>query len=344
VDWIDLATYLAASVPAWWLMLRVRSLPRGEESRGPVSIVIPARNEAHQIVQCVRSVLDQLTSEDEVIVVDDDSTDNTAMMAQAAGASVIRSGGVPDAWHGKPHACWMGAQTASRPTLVFLDADVRVNGDALLRLHEVLEDDRGSLVSVQPRHALRRVGEHVAMPFNVVAVVASGAGTRRSDPLAFGPVLACDTERYRHLGGHAASAVRGEVNEDIALGKLFGNVKVFVGSDDTFTFRMYPHGFVSALDGFSKNLASGAGNARGLSLVAAVAWVAAQVGVLFVSPWWYGLAVTQMWLMSRKVGRFSIFDALLYPLHFVVFIAVLGRSVLGRLGLLRVDWAGRRVR
>src|SRR3989442_4234043 len=54
-------------------------------SRTPVSIVIPTRNEALQIGECVRG----LAWAEEVIVVDGGSADGTAESARAAGARVL---------------------------------------------------------------------------------------------------------------------------------------------------------------------------------------------------------------------------------------------------------------
>jgi len=344
VNATDLLVYVAASGPAWWLMLRTPRLPAVGGARGPVSVIIPARNEAHQIADAVRTVLDQARDGDEVIVVDDDSSDATAECATRAGARVIRVDELPPGWLGKPHACWTGASHARNETLVFLDADVRLGDGALERVVGALRGVPSGLVSVQPYHEPKRWSEHAAMPFNVVSLIASGAGSRSVRAIVFGPLLACSAARYRELGGHAAESVRAAVVEDIALGKLFGTTTVFVGSPDTVTFRMYPHGFAALVRGFTKNLATGALRASALPLVAAVAWVAAQVGATVTAPWAYVLAVAQMLLMSRKVGRFHPLDAAVYPLHFTVFFAVLVRSALVRVGLGRVRWAGRRVR
>lgn len=305
---------------------------------------MPARNEAHQIEDAIRFLSAEMNTHDEVIVVDDDSSDETASIASAAGARVVRVGGVPDGWLGKPHACWKGAEVAVHDTLVFLDADVRVRDRALDAAAEIVRNDRGSLVSVQPFHTPKRWGEHAALPFNVVSMLASGAGWRSRGALAFGPVMVCDASRYRAVGGHSAISVRGAVNEDIALGRLFDHTRVYLGGPKSVTFRMYPHGLKSLVNGFSKNLATGAASATTLPLMAAVAWVAAQVGVMFTSPALYLLAVVQMWWMGRRVGRFSLLDAVIYPLYLVVFVGVFARSVMVGLGLARVEWAGRRVR
>jgi 4,4'-diaponeurosporenoate glycosyltransferase len=309
-----------------------------------VSVIIPARNEERNIGDAVRLVVAQSKVGDEIIVVDDDSTDGTGARASEAGARVVRAGELPAGWLGKPHACWVGASHATNEILVFIDADVRLHQDALKRVVTAVQENRDALTSVQPFHTPKRWGEHAALPFNVVSVIASGAGERTHRSLAFGPVLACDAQRYRFLDGHSAESVRGSVVEDVALGKTFGMCQVFLGTPDTVTFRMYSQGLASLIRGFAKNMASGAINARGVSLVAAMAWVAAQAGALFTSPLLYVFAAAQVWFLGRKVGRFNVLDAVLYPLHLAVFFAVLIRSAMVRVGLARVTWAGRRVR
>jgi 4,4'-diaponeurosporenoate glycosyltransferase len=344
VSWVDLLVYLAATVPAWVVMKQIPTLPPPKGSREPVSVIVPARNEAHQIGDAVSSIRAQLGSHDELIVVDDDSSDETVNVARGLGARVIEAGKLPQGWRGKPHACFVGASAATKDILVFLDADVRMQPGALSKLCGVLGTNRDALVSVQPLHLPVRVGEHAAMSFNVVSILASGAGVRREKAMAFGPVIACTAERYHHVGGHGSLDVRNQVNEDVALGRSFLATKVFLGSFDTFVFRMYPQGFRSLIRGFTKNIAAGASSARGISLLVAVAWVSAQVGAVFTSPILYGVAVIQVWWLARRVGRFGIVGALLYPLHLGIFIAVLMRSALVRLGLGSIRWAGRVVR
>jgi glucosyl-3-phosphoglycerate synthase len=87
-----------------------------------VTVCIPARNEAvtvGAVVAPVASVLDQLV--DELIVVDDCSTDGTGPIAEAFGARVVRR----DAHPGKGAAMAAGLAESTGDIVVFLDADVR---------------------------------------------------------------------------------------------------------------------------------------------------------------------------------------------------------------------------
>jgi len=89
---------------------------------GPISVIIPARNEATFIPRVIHAVRSQRPPdrELEVIVVDDGSTDTTSAAARAAGASVLEAAG----GGGNPAAARnQGAAAAKGDPLIFLDAD-----------------------------------------------------------------------------------------------------------------------------------------------------------------------------------------------------------------------------
>jgi glucosyl-3-phosphoglycerate synthase len=90
-----------------------------------VSVCIPARDEAAtiaRIVDCIRrELVESAGLVDELIVVDDGSTDATAALARGAGARVVP---VVAAQHGKGEAMARGAAEAIGDVVVFLDADV----------------------------------------------------------------------------------------------------------------------------------------------------------------------------------------------------------------------------
>ena len=83
-----------------------------------ISVVIPAYNAARFLPRCLKSVFAQTLQPEEVIVVDDGSTDSTAEVAEALGARVInrRNGGLSAARN-------TGIKGASSEWIALLDAD-----------------------------------------------------------------------------------------------------------------------------------------------------------------------------------------------------------------------------
>lgn len=90
----------------------------------PISVIVPARNAAHWLADCLASINAQHPAE--IIVVDGCSTDATVEIARAAGALVLSDGG-----RGVPAARMMGARAASCEVLALIDADVLVPSGAL---------------------------------------------------------------------------------------------------------------------------------------------------------------------------------------------------------------------
>jgi chlorobactene glucosyltransferase len=89
-----------------------------------LSIIIPARNEALVLPKVLASLKNQkYPAPLEIIVVDDNSHDQTALIAESFEAKVIKLRELPAGWLGKPHACQRGAEAASGDWLLFTDAD-----------------------------------------------------------------------------------------------------------------------------------------------------------------------------------------------------------------------------
>lgn len=103
-----------------------------------ISVLIPAYNEAERI----GSVLDGLPAVEEVIVVDDASTDSTAQVARDAGATVIRHADN----QGYIDSIQEGFEAATGDIVVTMDADGEHRPEDVSRLVEPIREDRADVV------------------------------------------------------------------------------------------------------------------------------------------------------------------------------------------------------
>jgi glycosyltransferase involved in cell wall biosynthesis len=101
-----------------------------------LSVVIPVYNSAGELRQCLTSLMGSKVRF-ECIVVDDQSTDDSAAVAAQFGAKVLSTG----YRSGPALARNMGAQAASGEILLFLDADVCVHADTLAKVLEEFAGD-----------------------------------------------------------------------------------------------------------------------------------------------------------------------------------------------------------
>jgi glucosyl-3-phosphoglycerate synthase len=96
-----------------------------------VSVVLPARNEEATVGSIVATIRDRLVIDtglvDELLVMDDGSTDDTAARAADAGAKVVDAASIlPEHGSGgKGEALWKSLRASSGDVVVWCDADIR---------------------------------------------------------------------------------------------------------------------------------------------------------------------------------------------------------------------------
>ncbi len=333
---------LALWAAGFLLLPRLRACDdvEGPKSMRGLSLVIPARDEAHNLPVLLNSLAGQSDLPGEIIVVDDGSTDDTAAVAAQLGATVLVSQPLPAGWRGKTWACHQGARAATGDLLCFVDADTCFAAGGLAR---VLACYQGGAFSAGPWHAVREPYENLSLFFNLNMVVGTVP-----DRL-FGQLLLVDRESYQRVGGHAS--VRGRILENFRLAEEFSAAGVRVRSvagKGAISFRMYPGGLRELVAGWVKGFAAGAAKTPRSTLCLMVAWMSGLATValccLLVDEslkfgLLYLLCAAQVAWFGRRVGAFRWYAALLYPVPLGFFFVVFALSSL-RAGK-RVTWKGR---
>ncbi len=341
------ALTLVGWLAGWLLAGRVRRLPPVEGAVPSVSVIVPARDEEDRLP----TLLAALAADEppararELIVVDDGSRDDTAAVADRAGAIVARTE-PPPGWTGKCWACRHGASQATGEVLVFLDADTTPGRGFVDRLATTAAA-AGGMVSVQPTHRVERIDERASAVANLVALMA-GTGRGRCGhwwrrPVGFGPAVAVPRRIYLETGGH--ELVRADVAEDVALAQAIAARDIPVvafadASQGAIEYRMYPEGGRTLVDGWTKNLAAGASKIAPLRALAVGVWV---TGALLAVRWpvAYVLYAGQLVVLLRRAGRFGAATALVYPLPLLIFAGLFARSQWHRGCRRAVSWRGR---
>ena len=343
-----------------WKIPVLKKIKDGRLSDARLSVIVPARNEEKNLERLLESMAHQVRKPSEVIVVDDQSEDATAEVAKRYGCRVIRSGELPEGWLGKPWACWQGANAAVNDILLFLDSDTNLEPEALSTLLSNFLEKEG-LLTVQPYHTVKKNYERLSAIFNIIVL----AGINAFSPLrskikpegAFGPCIMCRKDPYFEVGGHEIA--KAEILESMALGKAFigaGHDVHCFGGKGTISFRMYPEGFRSLVEGFSKGFGIGA-NAISLSVLMMIAcWIFGGVsltrhliqsilaGNLNDIITWMGLDllyVVQIHWMLVRIGNFGIRTAILFQIPLLFFVLVFALSILKTFILKKARWKGR---
>ena len=261
----------------------------------PVSVLVPARNEAANIGPCLAAMAANGADITDITVCDDRSTDATPqLLADAQTAMphlrVIPGTPLPDGWVGKAWACAQLADQATGSWLLFLDADVTLTPDGVRRLLALQAESGADLVTAVPRQRMGSWLEDAVLPMlhlTYTSWLPLALIPRVADPrvlAANGQVLLVRRTALAQLGGFAA--IRAEVVDDMALcrrAKAAGLRVLFADGDAIATCRMYQNAG-EVWRGFSKNLFEGVGGGWGLLGVTVL------YALAFLLPWaWLAL-------------------------------------------------------
>lgn len=240
------------------LILNLRNLkaPRSDakvpQPAPLISVMVPARNEAENIGTCLESLMQQDYPNFEILVLDDNSTDDTAgivagLAARDSRIRLYQGEPLPEDWAGKPHACHQLSQHARGEWFLFVDADT-IHAPAMLRgVLELAMKMKTSLLSGFPRQLVKSLPQKIGVPV-IYFIIMSWAPLwlihRLKTPrpsVAIGQFLFFSSSEYRRIGGH--KTVKSRILEDIWLGievSRHGGRHVAVDLAAVVSCNMYP--------------------------------------------------------------------------------------------------------
>ncbi len=246
---------LAACRSRFWSI--APRLTAGQPRKCPsLTVVIPARNEEEHLGECLEALLGQrFEGKLHIILVDDNSTDATGIIAQTLAAkhkrlSVIHGKPLPSGWSGK---MWAVSQGLAQPEafqadfILLTDADILHGSIHLASLVQAAQQGNYDLVSEMVRLRTESLAERATIPafvffFSMLYPFLAVSNPGRSIAAAAGGTMLLSRAALDRIDG--VSRIRGALIDDVALAREIkrGGHRIWLGhADDALSLRRYPH-------------------------------------------------------------------------------------------------------
>jgi len=366
---LALAALVLAVIPLALILVNLvfyRRLPDAPASVPPVSVLIPARNEADRIGPVLNSVLASRALDFEVVVGNDSSTDETAAIVSARAAvdprlRLVTIPPLPPGWMGKNNALNYLATQATHRHIVFLDADVTLAPEALARISAHLASrPRLGLSSGFPRQIAVGFWEQMLIP--LIHFVLLGflpfIGMRFTRSPAFatacGQLIAVRKDAYQACEGHGA--IHDRIHDGVALPRVFrrnGYDTDLFDATDLAATRMYTNP-QDLFSGLAKNAHEGMATPVGLPvwttllfggqvlpwLLAPVAWLAGDGTALGYAMWAVAAGLAARVILAVRFGQ-PWLGVALHPASVTSLLSIQWQAFLHRRRGGAVSWKGR---
>ncbi|HEY5620389.1 MAG TPA: glycosyltransferase family 2 protein [Candidatus Bathyarchaeia archaeon] len=343
--------------------------PNTDSSSDPpmVSIILPVRNQARTVVECLGSLVSLDYPNKEVIVVEGHSTDGTQdLLRKYQGqVKVVGEEPLPPGWVGKNWACHLGYKQAQGELLLFTDGDSIHSPASLKRTVSYLQSANADMVTLAPGAILKTFWEKLLQPpiFLLIVLFVGGKWVNddtRKNSLGNGQYMLFRRGAYEKVGGH--EKVRERIVEDYTLArlvKLAGLRLRIVTAQNALGVRMYSS-LREVWRGWRKNFYEVSDNhkltraiLRLLLLFSflVLPFVVLGYGIfllpstpfnlyLFAGAFMSGLLWLGVLIFYRAVSVSRLYG-LLFPLAIMIYIGIgLDSTIRGALGL-GVPWKGR---
>ena len=333
-----------------------------------IAVVIPARDEEENLPKLLESLHAQTCAPELILVVDDNSSDDTANIARASGVEVLSLNKLEPGWRGKPYALQKGAEEIGRLSkgdpathLLFVDSDVELHRDCLENLTSFTRDYQA--ISLCPHHVIKAPYEQLSAFFNLLMVGGVGALSSLSNQrerTLFGQFLLISREAFDEVGAY--ESVKDKVLENLFLSERLrtAGFRCLALPGKRFArMRMFPEGYAQLLQSWTKGFSSGTQAvsptlfAHSIILISGLFFVAIPtlIALLISAELGQKLAVLNLYLITtfllftnlRQVGNFGYLTALLYPFYLIFHQWVFFNARKRKKSGMTTQWKGRDV-
>jgi cellulose synthase/poly-beta-1,6-N-acetylglucosamine synthase-like glycosyltransferase len=337
--------------------LTIRIPKRDEEVKKAVTVIAPMRNEAENVPEFISALSAQMGVKNlKVIVINDGSTDRTAELLHTVIGSdlrftVIDSPSQRDGWLGKVCALQSGYEVSTSDYIITLDADVRLEPNAIMRAITQLERLKLDFISPYPRQIAQTFPEKLIQPLlhwswmSTIVLRLAEKFPRRSTAVANGQFFVVRSSALAKIDGF--TSVSNHILDDIELARSLiaaGYKGVVTEGSSIASTRMYAS-FDEIKQGYGKSLWKAFGGPLGSIIAISFIFLTGILPVLLifngnVIGWFIYLYITFSREISAIRSRGNSLYAFLHPLSSALLIYLIIYSWRKR-GT--IQWKGRTV-
>jgi hypothetical protein len=311
-----------------------------------ISLIFAARDEREKLPSALATLVAIDYPRLEIIAVNDRSGDATPRIlddfaAQHTQLKVVHVRELPKAWLGKPHALQRGFEASSGELLVFTDADVKFERDALRRVVTLVRERRLDHLTLLGDVECSGFWDTVLISFFGMGFQLATDPYNVSNPnsrsyVGVGAFQLLRRGAYEACGTHRRLAM--EVVDDMKLGKLvkLAGLRSGVGVAQRYVSVAWHLGLGNLVRGVEKNFFAGAQFRVSVAATQILGLLAMNVlpfgGLLFGHGWIRALAAISVLIATcfhlgvDIVMRVSPLYCLILPMGATIFAYMLLRS------------------
>lgn len=234
-----------------------------------VTLIVPTRNEAHRIRNCLKSLKAQTYKNMSVIIVDDFSTDNTietstAIIGADTRFKVLNLRSVcqekPNDWNGKSYALQQASLQTQCEWIIFVDADVSFVPGIVDKAMKYVINQHLDFLSFLPQHLCDTFWTKVVHPIPLETLLFIINKTNKQESkisFSFGCFMVIKHSVFDAVAGY--ETIKDKIVDDCELARLIKrsgyNIRI-ANAQDMIQVETYK-GFKEIWQGWGKNILLG---------------------------------------------------------------------------------------